>query len=108
MSPRRAHRRARRRSSSRPAVLLVAAVIVVALVIGGLTQVSRQSSGYDAGSNRTLASLGTIAADQSNATAAEVGRLVGNLPSQSRQVLQEALDGAVRQTSDESSRAHLA
>ena len=58
MSPRRAHRRPRRRSSARPVVLLVAAVIVVALVVGGLTQVSRQSGGYDSNSNRTLASLG--------------------------------------------------
>ncbi len=89
-------------------MLLVATVIVVALVIGGLTQVSRQSSGYDADSNRTLASLGTVAADQSNATAAEVRTLVGNLPGQSRQVLQEDLDSAVRQTSEESSKADMA
>ena len=97
MSPRRAHRRARRRSSARPVLLLVAAVIVVALVVGGLTQVSRQSAGYDANSNRTLASLGSIVADQSNASAAEVRTLVAHLPSQSRQVLQENLDSAVRQ-----------
>jgi hypothetical protein len=83
-------------------------VVVVALVIGGLTQVSRQSGRYDADSNRTLASLGSVVADQSNATAAGVRKLVGDLPSQSRQVLQEDLDSAVRETSDESSKADLA
>ena len=108
MSPRRAHRRPRRRSSARPVLLLVAAGIVVALVIGGLTQVSRQSGGYDSDSDRTLAALGSVVADQSNASAAEVRTLVAHLPSQSRQVLQENLDSAVRQTSDESSQADLA
>ncbi len=83
-------------------------MVVVALAIGGLTQISRQSGRYDSDSNRTLAALGSVVADQSNATAAEVRKLVGNLPSQSRQVLQEELDNAVRQTSDESSRADLA
>ena len=39
---------------------------------------------------------------------AEVRTLVDDLPSQSRQVLQEHLDSAVRQTSDESSKADLA
>src|SRR5580698_1472334 len=102
MSPRRSHRRARRRSSTRPVVLLVAAVIVVALVIGGLTQVSRQSGGYNSDSNRTLASLGSVVAAHSNDTGAEVRKLVGDLPNQSRQVLQETLDSAVRQTSDQS------
>jgi hypothetical protein len=89
-------------------VLLVAAVIVVALVVGGLTQVSRQSGGYDSNSNRTLATLGSVVAEQSNDTSAEVRKLVGDLPSQSRQVLQESLDSAVRQTSDESAKAELA
>ena len=83
-------------------------MIVVALVVGGLTQVSRQSGGYDSNSNRTLASLGSVVADQSNASAAEVRTLVANLPSQSRQVLQQNLDSAVRQASDESSQADLA
>ena len=55
-------------------MLLVAGVIVVALVIGGLTQVSRQSAGYDADSNRTLASLGSVVVDQSNVTAARCTR----------------------------------
>ena len=89
-------------------VLLIAVVVVLAIVVGGLTQVSRQSTGYDANSARTLAAQGTVAADQSNATSATVRKVVNDLPSQTRQGLQAALDGAVLQTSDEAARAELA
>ena len=68
MSPRRPRRRARRRSPARPVILLVAAVVVLVLLVGGLTQVSRQSQGYDANSNRSLAAQGAVLAEQSNAT----------------------------------------
>jgi hypothetical protein len=89
-------------------VLLIAAVVVLAIVVGGLTQVSRQSTGYDANSDRTLAAQGTVAADQSNATAATVREVVNDLPTQTRQGLQAALDGAVLQTNDEAARTQLA
>ncbi len=108
MPPRRPRRRARRRSPGRPVTLLVAAAIVLAVIVGGLTQVSRQSQGYDANADRTLAAQGTVVADQSNATSATVRRVVNDLPAQTRQDLQAALDGAVQQTADESSRADLA
>jgi hypothetical protein len=88
--------------------LLIAVVVVLAIVVGGLFQVSRQSTGYDANSDRTLAAQGTVAADQSNATSATVRKVVNDLPSQTRQGLQAALDGAVLQTSDEAARAQLA
>ena len=99
MSPRRPRRRARRRSPARPVILLVAAAIVLALVIGGLTQVSRQSQGYDANSNRSLAAQGTVLAEQSNATSSQVRTLLNGLSGQTRQGLQAGLDGAVQQTS---------
>jgi hypothetical protein len=105
MSPRRPHRRARRRSSTRSVVLIVAAAIVVLLVIGGLTQVSSQSSGYHGASNQTLATLGSVVADESNGTAGQVRTLVAALPSQSRQVLQADLDNAVTETANESDAA---
>ena len=89
-------------------ILLIAAVVVLAIVVGGLTQVSRQSTGYDANSDRTLAAQGTVAADQSNATSATVRKVVNDLPSQTRQGLQAALDSAVLQTSDEAARAQVA
>jgi hypothetical protein len=108
MSPRRPHRRARRRSQARPVVLLIAAVVVLAIVVGGLTQVSRQSNGYDANSDRALAAQGTVIADQSNATATMVRKVVEDLPSQTRQQLQAALDAAVQQTADQSARADVA
>ena len=108
MSPRRPRRRARRRSPARPVTLLIAAVVVLAILVGGLTQVARQSQGYDANSDRTLAAQGTVAADQSNATAAMVRKIVNDLPSQTRQGLQATLDGAVQQTADEAARAQLA
>jgi hypothetical protein len=108
MSPRRPRRRARRRSSARPVILLVAAVVVLALVVGGLTQVSRQSQAYDANSDRSLAAQGTVVADQSNATSSTVRRVITDLQSQTRQGLQASLDNVVQQTADESSRATLA
>jgi len=108
MSPRRPHRRARRRSSTRTIVLIVAAAIVVLLVIGGLTQVSSQSSGYHRDSNRTLATLGSVVADESNTTAGQVRTLVADLPTQSRQVLQAHLDAAVTETASESTAATAA
>jgi hypothetical protein len=108
MSPRRPRRRARRRSPARPVTLLIAAVVVLALIVGGLTQVSRQSQGYDANSNLTLAAQGTVVADQSNATSSTVRTVINGLQSQTRQGLQAELDGAVQQTADQSSRASLA
>ena len=108
MSPRRPRRRARRRSPARPITLLIAAVIVLAFIVGGLTQVSRQSQGYDANSDRSLAAQGTVVADQSNATSSTVRTLINGLQSQSRQGLQAELDSAVQQTADESARAGLA
>jgi hypothetical protein len=108
MPPRRPRRRARRRSQARPVVLLIAVVVVLAIVVGGLTQVSRQSQGYDANSDRALAAQGTVIADQSNATATMVRQVVDDLPTQTRQGLQAALDGAVQQTADESARANVA
>ncbi len=83
-------------------------MVVLAIIVGGLTQVSRQSQGYDANSDRALAAQGTVVADQSNATAAMVRNVVDDLPSQTRQGLQAALDGAVQQSADESARAYVA
>ena len=107
MSPRRPRRRARRRSPAGPVILLVAAAIVLALVIGGLTQVPRQSQGYDASSNRSLAAQGTVLVEQSNATSSEVRTLMKALPGQTRQDLQAGLDNAVQQTSRQAARANL-
>jgi hypothetical protein len=108
MSPRRPRRRARRRSQARTVVFLVAAAVAVAFLVGGLTQVSRQSGTYHADSNRSLAQQGAVLADQSNATAAVVRQLVAGMQGQTRQGLQAGLDSVAQQTADESARAALA
>src|SRR5271154_4602281 len=106
--PRRRARRARRRSPARPVTLLIAAAVVLAVLVGGLTQVSRQSQGYDANSDRALAAEATVAADQSNAPSVMVRKILNDLPTQTRQGLQATLDDAVRQTGLESARAQAA
>jgi hypothetical protein len=88
--------------------VLIAVVVGLALLIGGLTQVSRQSKGYDANTNRSLVAQGSVVADESNATAVQVRTLMNGIPGQIRQNLQADLDGAVQQTADEADRAALA
>jgi hypothetical protein len=83
-------------------------VVVLAILVGGLTQVARQSAGYDANSDRALSAQGTVAADQSNATAAMVRKIFDDLPTQTRQGLQATLDSAVQQATDEAARAQVA
>ncbi len=82
-------------------------MILLALVVGGLTQVSRQSQGYDASSDRALAAQGAVLAGQSNTTAAQVRKLLNDVSSQTRQGLQVDLDAAVDETSDQSAQAAL-
>ncbi len=81
---------------------------VLALLVGGLTQVSRQSEGYDANSNRSLAAQGAVVASQSNTTGSEVRRLVGNLQAQTRQSIEAGLDSAVQQAANQAARTDLA
>jgi hypothetical protein len=108
MSPRRPRRRARRRSPARPIIVLGAVAVLAALLIGGLAEVSRQSQGYDATSNRALAAQGTVVAEQSNATASSATALMNTIQSQNRPGLQIALDNLVQETADESARARAA
>jgi hypothetical protein len=108
MSPRRPRRRARRRSPARPILVLGAVAVLAALLIGGLAEVSRQSAGYDATSNRALAAQGAVVAKQSNATASSATALMNTLQTQNRPGLQIALDNLVQQTADEASGAAAA
>jgi hypothetical protein len=108
MSPRRPRRRARRRSPARPIIVLGAVAVLAALLIGGLAEVSRQSQGYDATSNRALAAQGTVLAEQSNAAASSATALMNTIQSQNRPGLQIALDNLVQETADESARARAA
>jgi hypothetical protein len=108
MSPRRPRRRARRRSPARLVILFLAALILLAILIGGLAEVSRQSQGYDATSDRSLAAQGTVVVEQSNATAAQLRKFMSGFPTQTRQGLELGLDTAVRETATESARAEMA
>jgi hypothetical protein len=83
-------------------------VVVALLLIGGLAEVSRQSTGYHTNSNRSLAALGGVVAEQSNTTSAQVRSLMSNAQGQIRQTLQADLDNAVNATSAEAARAQLA
>jgi hypothetical protein len=107
MSPRR-RRRARRRSPARPLILLGGGAIVLLLVIGGLAEVSRQSAGYNANSDRSLAVVGGAVAEQSDTTSAQVRSIMANIPTEIRQTLQADLDNAVSASSAEAARAELA
>ena len=69
---------------------------------------SRQSQGYDAASDRSLADQGAVVVEQSDATAAQLRALMSGLSTQTHQGLQIGLDTAAQQTATESARADLA
>ena len=66
---------------------------------------SRQSQGYDAASDRSLADQGAVVVEQSDATAAQLRALMSGLSTQTHQGLQLGLDTAVQQTATESARS---
>jgi hypothetical protein len=83
-------------------------VLGALLLIGGLAEVSSQSSGYDANSDRSLAALGGVVAEQSNTTAAQVRSLMSSLQGDIRQTLQGDLDNAVHASNEDAARAEEA
>jgi hypothetical protein len=105
MSPLVAHRRSRRRSSSARVVALVSVVIVVALLVGGITQISRQSDPFNESVNRSFAVQGEVVVGESNATAASVRRLMGTMQDEDRLSLQAELDSLVTQSAQEAAQA---
>jgi len=105
MLPLTSRRRARRRTFNRRIYVLGGATLVTLLVIGGLTQVSRNSGPYTAQMNRSFATQVAVLADASNVTASSVRHFMGALSTQDRQTLQAELDGAVQQTAQQQTRA---
>lgn len=101
-------RRTRRRSISGRMVLLGCAVVLTALVVGGVTQISRQSGPYDASLNRSFAAQGAVAATESDASATELRQLMSTMRNLPRQVVQAELDSEVQQTASEESLAQAA
>ncbi|MGP0031436.1 MAG: hypothetical protein ACLPVF_13120 [Acidimicrobiales bacterium] len=105
MLPLTTRRRARRKTVSRRVVVLGGAVLLTVLIIGGLTQVSRNSGPYDANVNRSFAAQVSAVAAASNQTAASLRRLMGSLATQDRGMLQAELDALVQQTAQQQSQA---
>jgi hypothetical protein len=101
MLPHLPHRRARRRSISGQMVFLAVGVVLLALIIGGLTQIARQSHSYDVVLNRSLATQGSVVATNSNATGRQLNRVLATMQTQDRSTLQSNLDSVVNQSNDE-------
>jgi hypothetical protein len=105
MLPLTTRRRARRRTVNRRLVVFGSLIVVTLLLIGGLTQVSRNSGPYTAQMNRSFGAQVTALADASNVTASSVRHLMGSLSTQDRQALQAELDSAVQQTAQQADQA---
>jgi hypothetical protein len=105
MSPLFTHRRSRRRARSGRLVVLVVLLVVAAVLVGGLIRVGSQSGPFDASINRSFAAQGAVLAQQSNATATSVHRLMADMPQQDRPTLEADLDDAVAQATDQAKRA---
>jgi hypothetical protein len=100
-------RRSRRRSLSGRLVLLICALIVTALLVGGITQVSRQSGPYDVSMNRSFAALGAVVADESTTTGSAVRHLMVTMRTQNRPGLQADLDRLVQQSDNQTRAASI-
>ena len=105
MLPLKTRRRPRRRSRYGRVILVVLLVVVVAFVVGGITQIGRQSGPYYASVNRSFAIQGAVVADDSNVTGSSVRRLIGDVPTLDRQSLQAELDTFTAQAAAQAAQA---
>jgi len=108
MLPLTSRRRARRRSISRRLTTALVVALVLLLLIGGATQIGRQSHAYDEAANRALAAQGSIVAAESNVAAAQFDTLLARMQTLSRQVLQSDLDALVLSTGQQAALAERA
>ena len=107
MLPLRTRRRPRRRSRFGKVILAVLLVVVVAFVVGGITQIGRQSGPYYASVNRSFAVQGAVVADDSNITGSSVRRLIKDIPTLDRQSLQAELDTFTAQAAAQAAAAQV-
>jgi hypothetical protein len=107
MLPLRTRRRPRRWSRYGKVVLLVLLAVVVALLVGGVTQIGRQSGPYDASVNRSFAVQGAVVAQDSNITATSVRRLIGVMQTLDRRTLQAELDTFTAQAAAQAAQAEV-
>ncbi len=80
-------------------------IVVIAVLIGGITQIARQSGPYDASTNRSFAAAGAVVAEESNTTGSTVRHLMGTMQDLDRQTLQVDLDDVAAQTAQQESQA---
>jgi hypothetical protein len=85
--------------------MVVCGLIVTVVLLGGLTQVQKQSGPFTASTDRSFARTGTVISDASNVTGTNVRHLLAVMRSESRRSLQEQLDTAVQQVTDQQSEA---
>ncbi len=105
MPPLTSYRRARRRSRRQLLIIGACALLVAAVLVGGVTQIGRQSSPFDTSVNRSFAAQGAIVVQQSNATGATLRRLMGNIQNLDRRTLQARLDIVTAQADKEATAA---
>jgi hypothetical protein len=105
MPPLSTHRRARRRSRRRLITLSACVLIVVALLVGGVTQIGRQSGPFYASVNRSFAAQATTLIKESNNTSVSLRRLMKDVQSQDRRTLQAGLDTLTAQADQEEAAA---
>jgi hypothetical protein len=105
MSPLSTHRRARRQSRARRLVFLGCAVVVLALVIGGVTQVGRQSGPFYTSVNRSFSTQAAAIVQQSNATGTSLRHLMATMQNQAPQTLQANLDTLTTQADQQAADA---
>jgi hypothetical protein len=107
MPPLSTHRRARRRSRRRLITVSACVLIVVALLVGGVTQIGRQSGPFDATVNRSFAVQATTLVNESNNASVFLRRLMKDVPGQDRRTLQAGLDTLTAQTDQEAAAAEI-
>jgi hypothetical protein len=107
MLPLKTRRRPRRRSRYGRVILVVVLAVVVAFVVGGITQIGRQSGPYYTSVNRSFAAQGAMVADESNVTGSSVRRLMGDIATLNRQSLQAELDTFTAQAAAQAAQAQV-
>jgi hypothetical protein len=105
MPPLVARRRSRRRSWPGRAVVLVCILVVLGLLIGGLAHVGARSGPFHTSEDASFAAQAAVVADESNATAVTVQRLMGTMQQRDRAGLEAMLDTVVAQTAQQASAA---
>jgi hypothetical protein len=105
MPPLSSRRRARRQSRAGRLVILVCAAVVLALVIGGITQVGRQSGPFYTSVNRSFATQAATIVQQSNATGASLRHLIATMQNEDRRTLQANLDTLTAQADQQAATA---